>query len=75
MVGRRREPEGDAEVGRSDVHRVDARYGEDLVDMSDGVAGLDHHDAENVLVGVREVVEARVVVRSHRPVAAAPAGA
>ena len=38
--------------------------------MSNGVACLDHHDAENVLVCVCEIVEARVVVSSDRPVAA-----
>src|SRR5258708_33362218 len=48
VVGGRRKTEGDAEVGGSDVYGVDARHGEDVVDLGDRLARLDHHDAEDV---------------------------
>ena len=52
----RRQAVGDREVGRTDVHGVDARHGEDVLEAVDGLDGLDHGDAGDLPVGVGVVV-------------------
>src|SRR5260370_34121147 len=42
----RLEAGGHGQVVRANENRVDPRHGQDVVDYSDGLHGLDHHDAE-----------------------------
>src|SRR3954452_11259768 len=50
------EAEGDRQVGRPDVDRVDARYGQDVVQVADRLDRLDHRDQGDAVTCPIEVV-------------------
>ena len=50
------QPVAQRQVGRTDVHGIDAGNGEDRVDVVDRLVGLDHRDAGDDVVGCRREV-------------------
>ena len=66
VVVARLEAEADRQVSRTDVDRVDAGDGEDLVEVGDRLSGLDHRDRRHMGVGPGAVVVV-THARHHRP--------
>ena len=71
---RRREAEGQAEVGGSDVHAVEPGRAHDVIQAIERFRGLDHRNREHGVVGVLRIIGARVQQRPHRTEAAVALG-
>ncbi len=69
-IQRRRLAHAEREVGRADVDAVQALHGQDVVQVADRLARLDHGEQQHLLVGVLPVVGAGVLGGAERPEAA-----
>jgi len=74
MVGQWRQAHCQRQIRRADVHGIDARDGEDLVDPLDGLDRLDHGKAGHLLVRSAQVLEAVAHHGGERPEAASAVG-